>query len=196
MSNLNEFVFTFEPQKREFNDLSYQVDFESFFSNSENINDDRCNESLNTLNQSLNYEVRSIEHDGNSTDGNCDYSDSSVEPCVKLPFEGDQPNINVLELIVRQEIFDQGFNRIVDDCLGLEIDDIEECADSSNIIRNKQKKTKSQEKSLMEAFKARPVWSCAYQQKLADKIGLSKNQVYKWWWDQNKKTQKPNRAHC
>eukprot|EP00343_Euplotes_focardii_P003993 CAMPEP_0205808150 /NCGR_PEP_ID=MMETSP0205-20121125/12029_1 /ASSEMBLY_ACC=CAM_ASM_000278 /TAXON_ID=36767 /ORGANISM="Euplotes focardii, Strain TN1" /LENGTH=189 /DNA_ID=CAMNT_0053083391 /DNA_START=41 /DNA_END=610 /DNA_ORIENTATION=+ len=56
-------------------------------------------------------------------------------------------------------------------------------------IQHKTKKTSAQNDYLDQALKECSEWEKPHMQNIADKLGLSYRQVYKWYWDKIKKTQ-------
>ncbi len=56
------------------------------------------------------------------------------------------------------------------------------------LIRNRRKLRKREVSFLEKAFAQSPIWDKEYISKLADEIGLPYYKVYKWNWDQKKKT--------
>lgn len=62
------------------------------------------------------------------------------------------------------------------------------------IIRKRKRKSSDQLKSLMREFERNPNWSKDTLLEVSKKTGLSEAQVYKWGWDQKRKTFGPEAA--
>lgn len=115
-----------------------------------------------------------------------DYHLDELSPVV-VPFIGDKPHLGELERIVNLQILERGYNNVVLDCLDMSTEDeIEE--ENQEIIRKKQKKSRTQVRALKSEFRKRPHWTKRFMKKLAKDLGLSTSQVYKWHWDQTKKS--------
>ena len=87
---------------------------------------------------------------------------------------------------VRSKINSSSISDIIDEAIGFEGED-QINVDFSPIIQVKHKKTSSQKVHLEAALKENPEWSSEFQKKLAQDLGLTKRQVYKWFWDKTKK---------
>ena len=67
---------------------------------------------------------------------------------------------------------------------------------SKDIIRKRNRKSKEQIKFLENEYLKEQNWSKAHMRALSKKIGLSMGQIYKWNWDQRKKTMTEEERHA
>jgi hypothetical protein len=77
------------------------------------------------------------------------------------------------------------------------IDEEMEDESSSSCIKKRRRKSSGQIKLLKQELVQEPNWSKEKVEEMSDLTGLSQSQVYKWWWDQKKKsprTEKDNLA--
>ena len=124
----------------------------------------------------------------NSLSGKSDTTNDEFAPTV-VPFVQGAPDIKQLEQIVCSEISEKGYNATVLDCLDISFEDnIEE--ESGDIIRKKQKKSRSQIKALKVEFSRNPNWTKKWIKRIAKEVGLTTYQVYKWHWDTSNKKNK------
>lgn len=65
---------------------------------------------------------------------------------------------------------------------------MEDFPDKDNLIRNRRKLRKREVSQLEKEFALNNDWDKAFISKLAKEIGLPYYKVYKWNWDQKKKT--------
>lgn len=107
---------------------------------------------------------------------------------VTVNFIDSQPDLNQLERIVSSQISEKGYNNVVLDCLDIFEED--ETEEDQDIIRKKQKKSRSQIRALKSEFKRNPNWTKRSMKKLAKDLNLTAAQVYKWHWDETKKADK------
>jgi hypothetical protein len=77
---------------------------------------------------------------------------------------------------------------MVIDCLEISIDDEFDC-ENYDIIRKKQQKSKKQIRGLKSEFKKNPKWNKRTMRRIAKDLKLTVAQVYKWHWDQTKKSE-------
>jgi Homeodomain len=124
----------------------------------------------------------------NSLSAKSETTNDEFAPTV-VPFVHGAPDIKQLELIVNSEINEKGYNATVLDCLDISFEDnIEE--ESGDIIRKKQKKSRSQIKALKAEFSRNPNWTKKWIKRIAKELGLTTYQVYKWHWDTSNKKNK------
>ena len=57
-------------------------------------------------------------------------------------------------------------------------------------MKKRRRKSTGQIKMLKAVLEVEPVWSKEKITEMSELTGLSESQVYKWWWDQKKKTSK------
>ena len=65
-----------------------------------------------------------------------------------------------------------------------------------DLIRKRNRKSKEQIKILENEYLREQNWSKAHMKNLSKKIGLSFGQIYKWNWDQRKKTMTEEERQC
>lgn len=139
----------------------------------------------NDLDSAKNYKSTTNESIDSEREIN-NYQFDDLSPIV-VPFIDNSPNLNELERIVSEQINEKGYNNVVLDCLDMSTeDDFED--EPSEIIRKKQKKSRTQIRALKSEFKKQPYWTKRFMKRFAKKIGLTMNQVYKWHWDQTNKS--------
>lgn len=113
------------------------------------------------------------------------FSDSLTEDVDQVPFDGNRPNLNVLAEMVRNQIDEKGVEFIVEKCLDLDLQD-----EPQPLMRKMVRKTPRQIKELRRAFKSTPMWTRSFEEKLAKSVGLSRDQVHKWHFDEKKRNSK------
>jgi len=55
------------------------------------------------------------------------------------------------------------------------------------------RKSPLQIRELRKAFKSTPIWCIQFEEKLALRLGLSRSQVHKWHFDEQKRTMAKNK---
>lgn len=94
--------------------------------------------------------------------------------------------VNSLSRQVKKDIYSNKIDMIIDEAIGFEKEN-EIIPDISPLIQIKRAKTSSQKVYLEAALKQNPYWDTDYMKKLAQDLGLTRRQVYKWFWDKTKK---------
>jgi len=86
------------------------------------------------------------------------------------------------------------YNAMVDEIIKISYsmkrgeDRIEETPKKDDLIRNRRKLRKREISFLQKEFEKNPDWDKDYIKKIAAEVGLTYYKVYKWNWDQKKKT--------
>ncbi len=63
-----------------------------------------------------------------------------------------------------------------------------EYEEDENGLRKRKRKSTAQIKILKKELEVAPSWGKEKIAEMSEVTGLSQSQVYKWWWDQKKKT--------
>lgn len=187
ISNNHEFAFNFDDTPRRMqNELPFTF---KFFDHEKDYD-----YSTGEPRQGKVFDQDSLKHYRSANEStvsdrcNAEYHYDEFAPIV-VPFIDNNPHLGELERIVNMQINEKGYNNVVLDCLDMSTED-EIDSDNQDIIRKKQKKSRSQLKALKAEFKRRPNWTKRSMKKLAKELGLTTSQVYKWHWDQTNKLSK------
>lgn len=193
-NNQEHYIFNFDPieQREEVPapiEFNFELKGESYFQNVNNFVYHKMDdfEDQDAINKMTNDNTHSFD---TTERGSVKITDPSVDEWAPLvvPFIGNNPDIDVLEKLVNEQISEKGYNNMVLDWLDLNMED--ELEEETNIIRKKQKKSREQIRGLKKEFKKRQNWNKKSMKKLAKDLGLTTAQVYKWHWDQLNKLSK------
>ena len=117
-------------------------------------------------------------------------SQDFIKNIKKENFENDC-TLKKLENDLKAKINSKEIDNVIDEAIG-DLFITEKEAKDPCVIQKKNKKKPEQIKALRKALKENPVWSSDFQIELGHKIGLEKQQVYKWYWDNTKQKAKKN----
>ena len=171
----NSYNFTFPYFSNKNFEFNYDSEYELF--NQWNSEDSY---SLNNLTKSLHYDKGSTFGDEYSVDVASSHSSYGSVSGLKVQEESPVKEDN-LENKVKQEIDEMGIMFALGQCLKQKS---AEKKKPQKKLRNKQTKTKEQVERLELELKKNPGrWSKQQRIKIAEEIGLTQIQVYKWYYD-------------
>ena len=140
---------------------------------------------LKASTQSSSSQCGSVKNESNNGEKtvHCSTADDvSNHNDIQNLFSGNEVNLNALAILIRNQTDEKGVNFMVEKCLDLEYVD-----EPQPILRKLQRKTPLQKCELKRAYETTSEWYIEYEEKLGKRIGLTRNQVHKWHFDERKR---------
>ena len=108
--------------------------------------------------------------------------DSSIHNDCQNLFSGSEINLNALAILIRNQTDEKGIDFMVEKCL-----DLDYTSEPTPILRTLQRKTPLQKCELKKAYEAIRTWNIEFEEALGNRVGLTRNQVHKWHFDERKR---------